>query len=126
VNETLERNAGLPGAGALKRALARYTEPPLTRSGLENFFFRLCRKQGLRKPAVNAVVAGYEVDFLGEDERLIVETDGREYHLTPTAFEEDRARDARLAILGYRVLRFSRRQVRYEPELVARSISSTR
>jgi very-short-patch-repair endonuclease len=75
---------------------------------------------------VNVVVAGYEIDFLWEDERLIVETDGREYHLTPTAFEEDRASDARLAILGYRVLRFSRRQVRYEPELVARSISSTR
>jgi very-short-patch-repair endonuclease len=74
---------------------------------------------------VNLQVAGYEVDFLWSDERLIVETDGREDHLTVTAFEEDRARDAFLATLGYRVLRFSRRQVLYEPELVARSISST-
>ena len=73
---------------------------------------------------MNTEVAGFEVDFLWDDSRLIVETDGREHHFTPTAFEEDRAPDAVLATLGYRVLRFTWRQVRYEPELVARSISS--
>jgi hypothetical protein len=124
VEETLKRNCGRPGTGALKRALARYTEPPLTRNELERLFLRLCKKYGLPTPVVNTEVAGFEVDFRWADARLIVETDGREDHLTATAFEEDRARDAVLATLGYRVLRFSWRQVRYEPELVARSISS--
>ena len=33
---------------------------------------------------------------------LIVETDGRQDHLTRHAFEEDRARDVRLTDVGYR------------------------
>jgi very-short-patch-repair endonuclease len=83
---------------------------------------------------VNARVAGYEVDFLWPHKRLIVETDGREDHLTRQAFEEDRVRDARLTLRGYRVVRFTYRQLRYEPahvvsvlkQLLQPSISSTR
>ena len=55
---------------------------------------------------------GKEVDFFWPEQRLIVETDGRGTHLTPAAFERDRARDARLLALGYRVLRFTDLQVR--------------
>lgn len=42
---------------------------------------------------------------------LVVEVDGRRYHVEDEAFEADRARDALLASWGYRVLRFSYRQV---------------
>jgi very-short-patch-repair endonuclease len=42
---------------------------------------------------------------------LIIELDGREHHAGPEAFEADRRRDAALHALGYRVLRFSYRQV---------------
>ena len=49
-------------------------------------------------------------DFL-IGERLIVETDGAEYHSGPEAFASDRDRDAWLASLGYYVLRFSYDQV---------------
>jgi very-short-patch-repair endonuclease len=50
------------------------------------------------------------VDFL-LGERLIIEIDGFEHHGDRDAFETDRARDALASALGYRVLRFSHRQV---------------
>jgi very-short-patch-repair endonuclease len=40
---------------------------------------------------------------------LVIEVDGRAFHID--RFEEDRQRDALLSIRGYRVLRFSYRQV---------------
>ena len=43
--------------------------------------------------------------------RLVVEIDGWQYHRDPEQFEADRRRDARLSARGYRVLRFSYRQV---------------
>ncbi len=55
----------------------------------------------------------HRVDFLLGD-RLVVEVDGRRYHDDPEAFERDRARDAMLAAWGFRVLRFSYRQVTEE------------
>ena len=43
--------------------------------------------------------------------RLVIELDGWEFHSSRDHFEEDRRRDARLAELGYRVLRFTYRQL---------------
>jgi very-short-patch-repair endonuclease len=60
------------------------------------------------------------VDFLIG--RLVVEVDGKEHHDNPTAFERDRARDARLSIRGYRVLHFSYAQVVYRPDEVLAAI----
>jgi very-short-patch-repair endonuclease len=71
----------------------------------------LCRRHRLPQPEVNVSVDRYIVDFLWADRALIVEVDGWESHRTRSAFEEDRARDARLAVLGYRVVRFTWRQV---------------
>jgi len=42
---------------------------------------------------------------------LVIEVDGKQYHTDEVRFEKDRRRDARLSALGYRVLRFSYRQV---------------
>jgi very-short-patch-repair endonuclease len=86
-------------------------EAHLTRSELERIFLSLCRRHRLPQPEVNARVGGYEVDFLWRDRWLIVETDGFRHHGDRTAFEADRARDAHLQSLGFRVLRFTYRQV---------------
>ena len=67
----------------------------------------------------------FEVDFLWRPQRLIVEVDGWESHGTRSAFEEDRARDARLKLLGYDVLRFTWRQVNDDPHTVAGRIAAT-
>lgn len=96
--------------------------PDLTRSELERMFLRLCRRRRLPAPEVNARVGGVEVDFLWRDARVVVETDGFSHHGDRFAFERDRARDARLQAGGYRVLRFTYRQVRDAPDDVAAAL----
>jgi very-short-patch-repair endonuclease len=95
------------------------TPADLTRSELERIFLALCRRHRLPQPEVNASVGPYEVDFLWRDRRLVVETDGFRYHADRAAFESDRARDARLQRLGFRVLRFTHRQVMRRTPVVA-------
>ena len=83
----------------------------LARSDLERLFLRLCRRYQLPQPEVNARAGPYEVDFLWPDRGLIVEVDGFRHHGHREAFERDRAKDARLQSQGYRVLRFTHRQL---------------
>jgi very-short-patch-repair endonuclease len=78
-------------------------EPDLTRSELERIFLRLCRRHRLPQPEVNARLGPHEVDFLWRRHRVVVETDGFRHHGDRTAFEADRARDAHLQSLGFRV-----------------------
>ena len=78
---------------------------------------------GIGRPEVNVVVEGSEVDFFWRAQRVIVETDGREQHGTPMAFERDRERDARLTMLGYRVVRFTHRRIAHEPDAVAQTLN---
>jgi len=66
--------------------------------------FRLPIRRQMHVPGVG------RVDFVIGD-RLIVEVDGAAYHTDPQAFERDRRRDALLSAHGFRVLRFSYRQV---------------
>jgi very-short-patch-repair endonuclease len=73
-------------------------------------------------PRVNTFVEGEEVDLHRPAARLIVETDGAATHLTPTAFEQDRARDAKLTLAGYRVIRFTWRQLTDHPDRTAQTI----
>jgi very-short-patch-repair endonuclease len=89
------------------------------RTDLEQEFLALCRRHRLPEPAVNVKVDRFEVDFLWANERLIVEVDGWESHSTRSAFEEDRARDARLKVIDYEVLRFTWRQIKSDPAAVA-------
>ncbi|MGH2980745.1 MAG: endonuclease domain-containing protein [Solirubrobacterales bacterium] len=94
----------------------------LTRSELEDRFLALCRRHRLPVPGVNARIGSYVVDFLWRDQRLIVETDGYRYHRGRQAFEDDRARDVELRLLGYEVVRFTYRQLVDDPARVARAL----
>jgi very-short-patch-repair endonuclease len=57
-----------------------------------------------------------------ESARLIVEVDGWQSHGTRSAFEEDHARDARLKMLGYEVIRFTWRQIKEDGAGVVRTV----
>ncbi len=85
-------------------------------------FLGLVRRHRLPHPEVNARVDRFVVDFFWRAERLIVEVDGWESHGTRSAFEDDRARDARLRLLGFDVLRFTWRQVADDGAYVAKAI----
>jgi very-short-patch-repair endonuclease len=114
----VERAQGHHGAGRVRALLARSEEPALTRSEAERRFLALVREARLPAPMVNAHVAGYLVDFLWRDSRLIVEIDGYRFHSSRAAFERDRLRDAELNAAGFRVVRVTWRQLVEEPVAV--------
>jgi very-short-patch-repair endonuclease len=103
----------------LRLSLDNRFELDHTRSKLEARFLALCARHRLPKPEVNVRVGPFLVDFLWRERRLVVEVDGWRSHGTRSAFESDRARDAKLKLLGYDVVRFTWRQVTAEGKLVA-------
>ena len=112
-----------PGAPAVRRILDAW-EPVATRSELEVALLRLVVNSGLPRPAVNARVGEFEVDLLWREARLAVEADSIGFHLTRAAMERDRRRDAVLARDGYRVLRFTHRQVSRRPREVIAALDA--
>ena len=108
-----------PGSRALRALLARHHPgTTATRSELEERFLALCRKYGFPQPEVNVGLLDYVVDFLWRGPRLVVEVDGAATHANLRAFEADRDRDGRLAVAGYRVIRFTWRDVTKRPAVV--------
>ena len=123
IRSVLAANPRRAGTKQLARIVATiHDEPPVTRSQLAALMRDLCDAHAIPRPEVNVVVEGIEVDFFWRAQRLVVETDGHETHGTRTAFERDRARDARLTALGYRVVRFTHRQLTHDPALVAATL----
>jgi len=59
-------------------------------------------------------------------QRLIVELDGRDAHSTPAQIAADGRRQAGLERMDYSVIRFRRREVRFEPERVAAQAAQVR
>lgn len=118
-----EAHRGHGGATRLRTAVRIHLAgTTLTRSDLEERFFKLCDDHGLPRPHVNETPEGREVDFLFEPQRLIVETDSWQFHRTRQAFENDRARDAAHLARGYRTLRITHRALKTDPTSVAATI----
>ena len=74
----------------------------------------LIRDAGLPTPETNVRVAGYEVDVLWRDAKLVVEIDGYEFHSSRRSFELDRRKQSALAAAGLRVARVTWRQLAEE------------
>jgi Protein of unknown function (DUF559) len=107
-----------PGSKRLREVLDAHDLSSTTRSPLEDALLELCDDYGIPRPLVNTIHEGVELDVCWPEHRLNLETDGRR-HLTRAAFERDRARDARLIALGWRVVRLTYRQVYTQPDWVA-------
>jgi very-short-patch-repair endonuclease len=114
--------AALRQAEYLRLPLDDRVAPDHTRSELEARFLAVCRRHRLPQPEVNVQLDRFLVDFLWRDQRLVVEVDGWVSHRMRSAFEEDRARDVRLNVLGFTVLRFTWRQIEDDPRRVARTV----
>jgi predicted transcriptional regulator of viral defense system len=128
VDEVFARAHGRRGAGLLHAVLSEYdVGSTLTRNELEERFLMISRAAALAPDAVNAWIpypggGGAEVDFLWRARCLIVEVDGRDVHTTRRAFDADRRRDQQLMLLGWRVVRFTWRQVMFEPAYVSATL----
>jgi hypothetical protein len=114
-----ERAGRRKGIGAVRRLLSEARAPQIRRSPLEDRFRAFCEERGLPEHASNVVVLGHEVDAVWPGARLIVELDGFGFHGHRGAFEDDRARDARLLAAGYRTVRVTNRRLTMEPDQLA-------
>lgn len=104
---TLDLHHREPGVGKLKRAVAGYRPMPKRKSGLEQSFDRwLLKHPEIPEPQRNVKFAGtWELDCFWPEHRLVLELDGRPYHIVSKDIERDRRKDAWLQGHGLRVLR---------------------
>jgi very-short-patch-repair endonuclease len=109
--QVLDRSHGRRGTKALRSLLERARGGGMTRSEAERRMLGLVRTAALPVPKVNARVGRLEVDFLWQDQKVIVEVDGYAFHAGKRSFERDRERDATLVARGYAVLRVTWRQL---------------
>jgi very-short-patch-repair endonuclease len=112
------------GASRLSALLGQAGGPRRTRSKKEGRLLSLVRQAKLPVPITNVLLHGHQVDALWPHHKLVVEVDGWDFHRDRTAFENDRARDAILVANGYRVLRFTARQLDDQPLTVIARLSA--
>lgn len=123
--EELQRAASRPlrgtaGAERVRQVVALCD--PASGSVLESLLrvrMVLAGLSGFRTQGVLRRLPQLRVDFCFEQARLVVEVDGARWH-TDTA--RDQARDNALAVLGWRVLRFTWSEVVHGPEQVLAAI----
>ena len=110
---------GRPGSAALRAALERH-RPQLaqTKPGAEEVLFVLCEEHFLTQPEFNVLVAGWLVDAVWYDQKVIVELDSRIAHSTSRTIENDHQRDLDLRAAGFIVLRYTWRQLITRPAQV--------
>jgi hypothetical protein len=125
VHRVLGAHPGRPGRRALTALLDDFAAhgETHTRSDLEARMLQLCLDSGLPRPEVNRYDGSREADFRWPPQRLIVEVDGWAYHRTRAAFDGDRTRDRALLREGWRVARFTDRQLARDPIAVAAELA---
>lgn len=111
----------------MRKLLDAHLGDPPAASELEWEFLELIRRAGLLRPDGQVAFdwlppAPGTVDFVYLLAKVIIEVDGRRWHTRDQDFERDRKRDVEAALRGWTVLRFTWRQVKYEPEYVVDSI----
>lgn len=102
--EVLSRR-GHRGTAKLKVILDGAVDPAGVRSILELRFLRLCAAHGIERPAVNERIGIWTPDFLWERDKVVVETDGVDFHRSPAKRRRDAEKDDALAALGFTVIR---------------------
>jgi very-short-patch-repair endonuclease len=110
---------GKPGSAALRAAIDCH-RPQLakTKSALEEKLVLLCERYSLTPPELNVWVAGWLVDAVWFEPKVIVELDSRTAHSTARTIENDHRRDLDLRAARYTVLRYTWAQLADTPALV--------
>jgi predicted transcriptional regulator of viral defense system len=128
INRTAERlSNGRPGV----RAIADATAPDgaqRMRSALERRAREVLRLHGVPDGDWNVVISDErgpirEVDLCYAAARLVIEVDGLAFHRGPAAAQRDRAGDRRLVLAGWRVIRFTWRDLMEHPDAFGKQIS---
>jgi very-short-patch-repair endonuclease len=107
------------GNAKLRRILLGAVDPAAVRSVLELRFLRLCASYGIPRPQVNVRIGAWTPDFLWPDRRLVVETDGYDFHRTAAAKRRDATKDEFLRGEGFAVVRLTWADVAERPATTA-------
>lgn len=109
-----ERAKGRRHLDVLERAIDLYLHGSAgTKSPHEDAFLALLPPT-VAEPLANTQLAGFEVDFVWPEQRLVVEIDGGG-HDRPTARRKDAIEDRVLRAAGYRILRFTDTELQRQP-----------
>ena len=110
------------GNAKLRRVLAGSVDPAAVRSVLELRFLRMCAAHGVPRPQVNVRIGPWTPDFLWPDRRLVVETDGYDFHRTAAARRRDARKDEAMRGLGLTVVRLTWADVTALPAATAQRV----
>jgi very-short-patch-repair endonuclease len=123
IDQITDEIQGHRGRRPLQKAMTIYRESGFTRSGGEKRLLAALADAGVRRPAVNNFIEGYELDFYWEPERFAVELDSWEHHRARRSFERDRKRQDELAMAGIETIRITGTRLKHEPREVANRIA---
>jgi hypothetical protein len=98
IEASIAHRPRVAGADELRAALRGYRPTPVDKSTFEREFAHwLAQHPEIPPPQRNVVLDHrFELDFFWPEHRLVVETDGAPYHLTPDELERDHLKDAYL------------------------------
>jgi len=99
------RNKGRHGSPAARRLLKAASDG--ARSQAERLLVKLLRDNGITGWKTNYPVGGYKVDVGFPKQKVAIETDGWAFHSSQEDFQKDRERQNKIALLGWKVLRFT-------------------
>ena len=120
--QTQFRNVGRYGSPAARRLLT--TAASGARSEAERLVVALLRGSGITGWTANFPVGPYVADFAFPAQKVIIEVDGWAFHSDQEAFQKDRKRQNKLALMGWQVLRFTWLDLTMNPERVLSEIRS--
>jgi predicted transcriptional regulator of viral defense system len=127
VRDLLRRSKGRRGVARLRMVLDEiHPQTRRTRSEMERMFLRVCSRAALPEPEVNVRLrignSVFMPDFLWRDAGLILETDSRQFHATGMAFLDDRRREQKLQLAGWRVSHCTWWEIEHESRRLAETI----
>jgi predicted transcriptional regulator of viral defense system len=122
IDDQLRRNPTRSASRKVRALLEQhYVGSTPTESELEEGFLALCRRIDVPPPELQQWITlpdGGEpirADFLWRAQRVVVETDGDKYHRTAQRRSDDRRKNQRLIVHGFKPVRTDWRQVFYRP-----------
>jgi hypothetical protein len=122
---------GRRGVGVIRPLIAqRQKWRGVTESALEDLFRKTLSGLGLPQPVPQYVVRDdgnafvCRADFAYPRERLLIELDSEAHHMDRVSFYRDRSKQNRAITLGWRVLRFTWRDLKDDPHRVGAEIRS--
>jgi very-short-patch-repair endonuclease len=119
---------GRAGTALMRRLVdARANGFVATESELEDLVIAVLAAHGLPLPERQRVLGGDErigrVDFVYPRSRLVIEADGRPYHMSLLDRDSDRWRDTELVAAGWSVMRVTWHDLTHDPERFVRAVA---